>query len=133
MRIADSVLVYVLTARSADRYVFDFKILFVDFDYDVLDLWKHGYGNGGRMDTPLRLGVGNALNAMNAAFEFEPRKQTVARDRENGFLYASEFGSVYVHVLDLPAVLFGVHFVHTHKFGGEQSGFVSARAPLRTL
>ena len=117
-----------LTAGTARAICVDLEVLFVDFHHYVLDLGKHRHRHGRSVYSALRFGVRHALNAMHSALEFKAREHAVARNGENRFLYAAQFRGVDIHVLGPKTPLFGVHFVHTHKFRGKQRGFVAARS-----
>ena len=60
------------------------------------------------MNSALRFGFGNALNAMNAAFVFEFTVNALADDRKHYFLNAAQFGKVGIYFLGFPTIFFGV-------------------------
>ena len=116
----------VLPAGAATSVRVDFKVFFVDFHHYVLGFGENGHSNGGRVNSALRLGVRHTLHAVNAAFVFEFCENSVAGNVERAFFQSAKLGCVYIDILDMPTLFFGVHFVHTHYFHCEKRGFLSA-------
>ena len=65
---------------------------------------------------------------MYSALVFKTGEHAVAAYIYRPFFKSAQLGGVYVDVFDAPAVLFGVHFVHTHDFHGKQCRLFSACA-----
>lgn len=80
------------------------------------------------MNATLGFGDGNALDAMDAAFEFELAVSIVARDFENDFFGAAGIVEVFGDWLDFEAVRFGVFLIHAVEFASEEARFVAAGA-----
>ena len=77
---------------------------------------------------PDRLGLGHALHAVHARFEFEPREHVAAGDRRARLLEAADPGLRQVEQLEAPAVQRGVALVHAEELGGEQRRLLAAGA-----
>ena len=97
-------------------------------DVDLLRLGQHGDGRGRGVDAAGRLGVGHALNAMHAGFEFELGEGAAAADFGDDFLVAAHRAFARGHDLDLPALLGGVALVHAEQIAGKQRRLVAAGA-----
>ena len=121
-------LVLVLAARPARTHDVDQEVLGADHDVDVLGLGQDGDRRGRRVDPPLRLGFGHALNAVAAAFELEVAKGALTRDAERHFAETAQLGRLHVENLELPAHLLGEPPVHLVQVAGEQGRFVAAGA-----
>ena len=77
---------------------------------------------------PARLGLGHALDAVHAGFEFEPGEHVAAGDRGGRLLEPAEPGFGQVEHLEAPAAQRGVALVHAEQLGGEQRRLVAAGA-----
>ena len=77
---------------------------------------------------PGAFGVGHALHAMHAGFEFELGEGAAAADLGDDFLVAAHAAFARRDHLDLPALLGGVALVHAEQVAGEQRGLVAAGA-----
>jgi len=100
-------------------------------DVDLADLvgfrhYRHGAGRG--VDAALRFGFRNALHAVAARFELQPRIRAVADDAHDDFLVAADLAGVFRHDFHLPATALGVACVHAQEVAGEQRGLVAAGA-----
>ena len=80
------------------------------------------------MDTPAAFGDGDALDAVDAAFELELREDALPADRRDDFLVAANLGLVGRDDFDLPALAVGIAAVHAQKVAREQRCFVAACA-----
>ena len=67
----------------------DLQVAVLDSDVDILGLRHHRDRRSRRVDAPLRLGLGHALDAVRAALELEHRVRAVALDRERRLLQAA--------------------------------------------
>ena len=56
------------TTRTAGAAHFDTQIVHLELDIDFFGLGQHGNCRSGRMDSSLRFGGGDALDAMHAGF-----------------------------------------------------------------
>ena len=117
----------VLAAGAGCAVGVDFKLSGVDVDFDFVDLRKHGYGDGGGVDSAAGFGDGHALDAVDAAFVFEAAVGAAAFDGKDQFLVAAEFGVIAVDVFDLPALADGVGSVHFIEVRYEERGFFPTR------
>jgi hypothetical protein len=118
----------VLAAGAARAQRVDLEVGFVDFDIDVAGLGQHGDGGGRRVDAALGFGVGHALYAVHARFEFELGEGAAAADFGNDLLEAPHGAFARRNHLDLPALVGGIAFVHAEKIAGEERGLVAAGA-----
>ena len=128
MRTAEFGLVDVLAAGAAGAQRVDAQIGVVDGDVDVLRLGQHGDGRGRGVDAAGRFGVGHALHAVHAGFEFELGEGAAAADFGDDFLVAAHRAFARGHDLDLPALLGGIALVHAEQIAGEQRRLVAAGA-----
>ena len=69
--------VHALAAGAGRAANGDFQFLRLDFHVHLLRFGQHGDGAGAGMNAALRFGRGHALDAMHAAFVFEPLKTSV--------------------------------------------------------
>ena len=120
--------VHALAARAARAERVDAEILFVDLDVDLLGLGEHGDGGRGRVDAAAGLGVRHALHPVHAALVLQAAVGAAALDRGDDFLDAARAALAARHDLELPALALGVTAVHAEEIGGEERGFVAARA-----
>ena len=103
----------------------DPEVLILDLHVDLLRLGQHRDGRGGRMDPPLRLGDGDALDAVYTRFVPERPVHTRAAGREDRFLQAPQ-GALRKRVdLHLPAAALAESRVHAEQVGREQRGLVA--------
>ena len=90
---------------------------------------EHGDRYCGGVDAALRLGGGNALDAVDAGFVLELGVDTFAFDDRGDVLEAvADAGLGLREDFDLPLVLLGEAEVHAEDFGYEESGLVAAGA-----
>src|SRR5919109_1898482 len=104
------------------------QLVRIDLDFDVLRLRHHGDGRGRRVDAPLRLGLGHALNAMRAALPFEDGEGAVALDRERHLLEAPGLVRARAERFDVETAALGVARQSPLKIGRPQRGLVAADA-----
>src|SRR5262249_16496141 len=115
-------LVDVLAAGAAGAQRVDLEVVVVDVDIDVGRLRQHGDGGGRGMDAARPFGIGHALHAMNARFEFEFGESAAAANFRDDLLEAAHRAFAQGHQLDLPALRGGVAFVHAEQIAGEERG-----------
>lgn len=60
-----------LSARTGGAEGVDAQILRVNFQFDLFSLRHDSHRHGRGVDTPLRLGLRHALDAVNAALKFQ--------------------------------------------------------------
>ena len=101
---------------------------FVQIDVDLFRFGHDGDGRGGGVDTSLRFGLGDALDAVDAGLVLEPREGTVAFDLADDFLEAAHGVLGGAEHVGAPAPSLGVADVGSEKIGGPESGFVAAGA-----
>src|SRR5262249_7101218 len=87
-----------------------------------------GHRHGGGVDAPRGLGLGDPLDAMDAALELEAAVDAVPGDLDDDLLDAAESGRVVGEDLGLPPVALGVAVVHPVELLGEERRLVAARA-----
>ena len=106
---------------DAEVFGFDLQVFFFGFGED-------GDGNGAGVDATLAFGDGDALDAVDATFEFELGVGLVAGNTKNNFFVAASVILVFGLELDFKVVDFGISLVHTVEFGGKEGSFVAAGA-----
>ena len=106
----------------------DSQVLVVDVDVDILGLGQHGDRRCRGVDAASALCHGDALHAMDPAFELEPGEHAGAVDRRDRLLVAAKLGRAGGDQLEPPALRFGKALVHPKEVAGEQSGLVAAGA-----
>ena len=77
---------------------------------------------------PERFGVGYALDAMHAGFEFQFGEGAAAADFGDDFLEAAHRAFARGDDFDLPALIGGVTLIHAEQIAGEQRRLVAAGA-----
>src|SRR3546814_20349042 len=82
----------VLPARSARAVDIDLEVAVVDRDVDLLGLGQHRDGRGAGVDAALAFGRGDALDAVDAAFELELREDALPAPRRDVFLITADTG-----------------------------------------
>ena len=100
----------------------------LDLDLHLIRFRQIGDGRGRRVDAALRLGLGDALHAMAAAFVLEMLEDVVAGDAEDDFLVAALLAGAEGNFLDLPALIAGIVRVHAIEVAGEDGRLVAAGA-----
>ena len=113
-------LVDVLAAGALRAHGVDLQVVVVDLDIDVLDLGQHRDGGGGRMDAAGGFGVGHALHAVHAGFEFELGEHAAAANFGDDFLEASLAAFAHRQDFGFPALLGGIALIHAEQIAGEQ-------------
>ena len=106
----------------------DLQVAGIDLDLDLLGLGQHGHGRGRGVDPPLRLGLGDPLDAVRAALVLEDRVGALALDRERHLLEAADLGRRLREHLGGEATLLGVAGEHLEEVAGEQRRLVAAGA-----
>ena len=100
----------------------------VDLHLHLVDLGEDGDGGGGGVDAALRLGFGDALDAVDAGLVLHAPVGVLAADAERDLAVAAGAGLGGVEHLQPPALALGVALVHAEQVGGEQRGLVAAGA-----
>ena len=77
---------------------------------------------------PDAFGIGHALDAVHAGFEFQLGESAAAADLGDYFLVAAHRTVACVRDFDFPALLGGVAFVHAKQIASEQRRLVAAGA-----
>src|SRR5450759_760012 len=85
-------------------------------------------GSTATVDAAGGFGVGHALHAMHAGFEFELGKDAAAVDLGDDLLKAAFGAFAQGQDFRLPALLGGIALVHSEQVAGEQCGLVAAGA-----
>src|SRR6185369_7859905 len=91
-----------LPARTGGPAAGDVEVFGLDFDVDLLGLGQDGDGAGAGVDTALGFGGGHALDAMDAAFVFEPFVDFRAGDFKDDFFIPAQVGSARIEILKTP-------------------------------
>ena len=107
--------VHALAARAGRAVDVDLEVVRVDLDLDLLGLGHDRDRRGRGVDPPLRLGLGNALDAVRAGLPLEDGVGAVALDREHDLLEAARLVAAHLELLDLVAA------------GARRSGSASGR------
>src|SRR3569832_1917709 len=122
-------LVDVLAAGARRTEGVDAQVGRVDVDFaDLVGFRHHGDGAGRGVVVSLCFGFRNAMHAMAARFELQPRVGALPNDAEDYLLVAPDFAGVFRHDLNLPALALGIARVHAQQVAGEQRRLVTARA-----
>ena len=128
MRTAESVVLTLWPPGPGRAVDVDLEVVLVDLDLDLLGLGHHGDGGGRGVDPPLRLGLGNALDAVRAALVLEDGVGAVALDGEDDLLEAAGLALVRREDLGLEAAPLGVAGQHPVDVAGPDRGLVAADA-----
>ncbi len=128
MRTAESVVLTCWPPAPEDAHRVDADVGGGDVDVDRLGLGQDGDGGGRGVDATARLGLGHALDAVDAGFEFQPGEDALALDASHEFLDAAEVGQLFFEDLEAPAHALGVALVHLLQVGGEERCFLAAGA-----
>src|SRR3546814_2156659 len=114
MRDADRAVgrVDMLAARPARAVNVDLEVAVVDRDVDFLGLGQHRDGCGAGVDATLAFGRGDALDAVDAAFEFQFGEHALPAHRCDDFLVTADLGLVRRDDFDLPALTIEIGRAH---------------------
>ena len=93
-------LVDVLSAGAARAQGVDLEIFLFDDDIDFFGLRQHRDSGRRSVDTAGPFGVGHALNAMHARFEFQFGEGAAAADFGHDFLKAADGAGAFGNHLD---------------------------------
>src|SRR5450631_3266878 len=121
-------LVDVLAAGTLRAHGVDLQIVFVNLDVNLFHLGQYRDGGSRRVDAAGGFGVGYALHAVHAGFEFELGEHATSAHFGDDFLEAAFGAFADRHDFRLPALQGGVAFVHAEQVAGEQRGLVAAGA-----
>src|SRR5207237_8926716 len=92
--------VHALAARPGRAVDVDLQVVGIDLHLDLLGLRHHRDRRSGRVDAPLRLRLGHALDAVRAALPLEDGIRAVALERERGLLEAAGLARARATALD---------------------------------
>src|SRR3990172_4297168 len=77
------------------------------------------------MDSTRRFSGGDALNAVNTRFEFEPGISSCTFNQK-GYLLETTYPNIVLgQHFNLPVLLFSITAVHSKKVGSKKSSFIS--------
>ena len=105
----------------------DAQILVVDLDVDLLGLGQYRDGRGRGVDAARGFGFRDALDAVDAGFEFEAGEDIAPGDRGRRLLDAAESRVGQVEQLEAPALQRRIALVHPKKLSSKQGGFFAPR------
>ena len=128
MRMADSVLLTCWPPAPLRPHGVDLQVRIVDGDVDLLGLGQHRHGGGRGVDAAGGFRIGHALDAVDAALEFQAGEDVAALDLGDDFLVAAGRAFAFGHDLDLPALQVGVARIHAEQVAGEERRLVAAGA-----
>ena len=115
-----------LSARTSGATNFNADFIGSDLKLHFLRNGKNGDRCSGGVDSPLGLGGGYALDAMDSAFVAHGGKHGLARQFEDNFLEAAELGRAGGEGIEFPSPGFGVTAVHPKKIPSKDGSFGSA-------
>src|SRR5215204_5554879 len=124
--------VHALAARPGRAVDVDLQVVLVDLHFDLFGLRHHRDRRSGCVDASLRLGLGNALHAVRAAFPLEDRVRAVALDGDRHLLDAAELVRRAAERLGLPAATLRIARQHPQHLGCPERRLV-APDPLANL
>ena len=128
MRTAESVVLTLWPPGPGRAVDVDLEVVLGDLDLDLLGLGHHGDGRGRRVDPPLRLGLGHALDAVGAALVLVDRERAVALDGEDDLLEASGLALVRRQDLGLEAAPLGVAGQHAEDVACPERRLVASHS-----
>src|SRR5262249_5710833 len=105
-------LVDVLAAGAPGTHAFPLDVLVANVDLHLVGFGQNGHRGRRGVNAALRLGFGDALHAMAAAFIAQELIGVITRHAEDHFLVASLFAATERDVFDFPALVAGVVRVH---------------------
>ena len=117
-----------LAALAAGAVNVDFEVFWLDFEFGFFDFREGSNSGGGGMDSALGFGDRDALDAVDAAFEFELAVGFVARDADDNFFVSASIVHVRIHNFVFEVMAFSVAGVHTEEVASEEGGFVATGA-----
>ena len=117
-----------LTACAARTEGVDLQVGRVYFNIDLLRLGQDCDGDCRSVYAPHTLGLGHALDAVDAALEFEAGIRALAAYHETYFFVSAEFSGVRAEDFGFEALCVAVHRVHSEQHAREQRGFLAACA-----
>ena len=120
--------VHALPARSRRSHDVHLDVGGVDQHVHVFGFGHDGDRDGAGVDASLRLGRGNALDAVHARLVFEARVHAFAFEREARVLDAARGVGRRIHQRRSPALALAIAQIHAQYFRGEEARFVAARA-----
>src|SRR3546814_20216318 len=104
-----------LPARAAGPVDVDLQVIVVDRDVDLLGLGQHRDGRCAGVDTPAAFGNGDALDAVDAALEFELGEDALPRNAGDHLLVTSYLGLIRRDDFDLPALRICISAVTSYQ------------------
>ncbi len=117
-----------LAAVAARTVDVNAKIFVFDFDVGFLGFRDNGNSSRGSMDATLTFGDRDALDAVNATFEFELAVGLVARNTKDNFFVAAGVVGGFGLEFGFEIMSFGVTQIHAVEFGSEYGSLVAAGA-----
>ena len=117
-----------LAAVTAGAVDVNAEIFGVDFEVLLFCLWEDCDGGGAGVNAALRFGDWDALDAVDAALEFELAVGLVAADAENHLFVAAGIVDGFGLELDFETMRFSIASIHAEKVAREEAGFVAAGA-----
>src|SRR5437588_6023986 len=118
--------VHGLTARAAGVVHVGLQVPRIDLHVELLGLRQHQHAGGGRVDTALGLGVGNALDPVHAGLVLEAGVGPLALDLEGDVFESPHVRGLGRQDLGLPATALGVALVHAEGVAGKQRRLLAA-------
>ncbi len=106
----------------------DLQVLLLDRDVDVLRLGHHRDRRRRGVDAPLRLGVGDALDAVGAALVLVDRVGALALDRVDALLEAAAVARAHLDRLPAEAAPLSVALEHPREVARPERRLVAADA-----
>src|SRR3546814_4778789 len=94
-----------LAARAGRPVDVDLEIAVGNLDVDLLRFRQHRDRSGGGVDAAAAFGDGDALDAVDAAFELQLRKDADAGDAGDDFLETPDFGRSEEHTSELQSLM----------------------------
>ena len=117
-----------LTAGAGGAVGVNAQVGLLDVDVDLIRLGQHGHGCRGGLDAALGLGLGDALDAVDAGLVLHDGVDALAGDLELDGLEAARVGRGAGEHLDLPALGGREALVHLVQVSREDARLVAADA-----
>ena len=115
-----------LAPRPAGTKAVDAVVVGGKVHLDIFRLGHYRHRRGAGVDTSLRLGLGDTLDPVSAAFELQLAETAFPLDAEDDLFEAAHFGRAGRHQFGLPAAVVAVVLVHLEQVAGEQCRLVAA-------
>ena len=115
-----------LTTRARCAEGIDAQVARVNLDVDLVGLRHDGDRCGRSLNATLALGLGNALDAVDAGLVLHDRVHLVARKLELDGLETAGVGGAGINRLELPSTTVGKAAVHSVEVACEDVGLIAA-------